>query len=195
MHNQNDYDSGKGLEAFTKINTDRFKDNPLILDLNPDSSVTKWVDATQSEDGSVEIKGLAITETFQDEAATLTREELTREELSRMDVGELFDQIKDKTSDTAKAFRRMVENIEEAEGSSKLVGASLDKLDALQKKANRNPKHYVTKAQKANTKKWKPSGAIYNKLFGRSKNIVMVKDNDGIIKPMTVKNAKKFGKV
>lgn len=190
MHNQNDYDSDKGLEAFTKINTDRFKDNPLILDLNPDSSVTKWVDATQLEDGKVEIKGLAKTETFQDEAATLTREEL-----SRMDVGELFDQIKDKTSDTAKAFRRMVENIEEAEGSSKLVGASLDKLDALQKKANRNPKHYVTKAQKANTKKWKASGAIYNKLFGRSKNIVMVKDNDGIIKPMTVKNAKKFGKV
>lgn len=115
-------------------------------------------------------------------------ETLTRDDLNRMDIGEIFDALKDKDSPAAQSFRKMIGSLEDATYSSAQLGVQLDRI---QKKA-KNPQHYVTKTQKKNRKKLVPAKRD-TKLFGRSKSIVFVKGRNGEPKPTTIKNAKKFG--
>lgn len=145
------------------------------------------------DDNSTEVKAQrdAISNALGVDADLITVDEadaLTRDELNRMDIGEIFDALKDKDSPTAQTFRKMIGSLEDATYSSEQLG---NQLDRIQKKA-KNPQHYVTKTQKKNRKKPVPAKRD-SKLFGRSKSIVFVKGRNGEPKPTTIKNAKKFG--
>lgn len=140
---------------------------------------------------AIEAQRDAISNALGVDADLITVDEadaLTRDDLNRMDIGEIFDALKDKDSPTAQTFRKMIGSLEDATYSSEQLG---NQLDRIQKKA-KNPQHYVTKTQKKNRKKPVPAKRD-SKLFGRSKSIVFVKGRNGEPKPTTIKNAKKFG--
>lgn len=112
-------------------------------------------------------------------------EDLATFEFDTSDIDKVVNQFK---TPTREAYKEAIESLARLEEQAILSNAQALKIkrDMRQKT---NPNHYGTKSTKRSQKLHKPA-----KFFGNSKDIIYVRVK-GEVKPMSMKNAKKFGHI